>query len=182
MIDIDDIYTEIMKQNNTNAHWVDSPYLGFKVLPPKAKGAVGERMVREIFQQKGCVIESPTSSDHDLIVDGRKKEIKMASLTRIEKCGNGNFTFFQVRPNQDYDDLVLVCVHPDRIEVKELSKDILKKFIVENENEMVVAGGKEKRNRLKYAYGDNWMEHNDLYHWLHNTKASYPEGTVSLID
>jgi len=91
---------------------------------------------------------------HDGVVDGRKKACRMSCKF------NKTFTFFQVRQEQDFDDLVFLFVHPEHIEIYQIEKSTFIAYLKDHEDEVVWAGGKEKRQAI-----EGKIEKNDLFHW-----------------
>ena len=77
------------------------------------------------MESKGSVVEKPRNSDHDRITDGRKKEIKGSFL-----WGDGtHFRWQQIRPDQDYNDVVFIAVYPDRLEIYEADKETVRSAV-----------------------------------------------------
>jgi hypothetical protein len=98
--------------------YANSAFQQFKSLSSKKKGKFFELLYEEYMTDKGCKVEKPNNSNHDRICNSRKKEIKGSFL-----WGTGtHFRWQQIRPGQDYDDMVFVCVFPDRVEFYEADK------------------------------------------------------------
>ena len=98
--------------------YANSAFQQFKSLSSKKKGKFFELLYEEYMTGKGCKVEKPNNSNHDRICNSRKKEIKGSFL-----WGTGtHFRWQQIRPGQDYDDMVFVCVFPDRVEFYEAEK------------------------------------------------------------
>jgi len=137
--------------------WLDSKYGWIKFQSNKKVGAIGEEIAKGIYGD--CV--PPISKDHDFIFAGRKKEVKTATMA----IKQGTFTFFQIRQFQDVNDYVFICITPEKIEIWEVSKKDLLRYICEKEKGVIVAGGKGKRKVLEEKHGKEWMKYNDLFHY-----------------
>lgn len=136
----------------------NDPYRGTAFYPLKSasskkKGAYFEKIYQEYMESKGCVVEKPQNSDHDRIVDKRKKEIKGSFLWE----GGSHFRWQQIRPSQDYDDMVFIAVYPDRIEFYEADKETVRAAVeVQNEKGEWIHnqhGGKKKNSGTFFLDG-----------------------------
>ena len=122
-------YVEICTEECQDIY-ANSALKGLKRLSSRKKGKYFERLYQEYAKSLGSVVEKPVNSGHDRIVDGRKKEIKGSFL-----WGNGtHFRWQQIRPSQDYDDVIFIALYPDRIEFYEADKKTVKN-IVETKND-----------------------------------------------
>jgi hypothetical protein len=107
-------HRNILKEDAVDPY-TDSAFKQFKSLSSKKKGKFFEMLYQEYMEGKGNTVTKPDNSDHDRKVNGIKKEIKGSFL-----WGTGtHFRWQQIRPGQDYDDMVFVCVFPDRVEFYE---------------------------------------------------------------
>lgn len=96
------------QESNRRVQWQYSP---FKALVPQ----VSIRRIGSIFEQfiiALCLVHSidyskPMSTDYDIIIKGKRIEIKGCTLGI-----NGSFTANQIRPQQGYDYVLLVCLSP----------------------------------------------------------------------
>lgn len=84
--------------------WFKGPFPQLKLLPPKAKGKRFEEIGEYILKSKGFTVEKSKSTDYDRLINGEKYEIKGSTIT---KGANNKFSFLQIRPNQEYDYLML---------------------------------------------------------------------------
>lgn len=117
-------YAEIVADQAKDPY-VDSPFKVLKDLSSKKKGKFFERIYSEYMSNLGCRVEKARNSDHDRTVNGRKKEIKGSFL-----WGDGtHFRWQQIRPDQDYDDVVFIAIYPDRIEFYEADKDVVREAV-----------------------------------------------------
>jgi hypothetical protein len=110
--------------------YINSPFMSLKSMSSKKKGKYFELIYAEYMSTKGNKVEKSDSTEHDRKVNGRKKEIKGSFL-----WGTGShFRWQQIRTAQDYDDVVFICVYPDRIEFYEAEKETVS-LVVEEQNE-----------------------------------------------
>jgi len=102
--------------------WYKGPFLNIKAMGAKQKGKRFEQIVR--FLMNG---EKTKSSDNDMILDNNLFEIKGSTVTRgTDEC----FSFLQIRPNQEYDYLILSSFHFDGlIELFKIPKNDVYKLI-----------------------------------------------------
>ena len=117
-------YEKICNEHE-NDLYKNSVFSSLKNLSSKKKGKYFEIIYHEYVENKGLLVESPQNSDHDRIVDGRKKEVKGSFL-----WGKGtHFRWQQIRPEQDYDDVVFMAVYPDCIEIYEADKETVRSIV-----------------------------------------------------
>jgi hypothetical protein len=110
--------------------YLNSPFMTLKSMSSKKKGKYFELIYSEYMADKGNFVEKSDSTEHDRKVNGRKKEIKGSFL-----WGTGShFRWQQIRTSQDYDDVVFICIFPDRIEFYEADKDTVS-LVVEAQND-----------------------------------------------
>tara|TARA_Y100000310_G_C20610498_1_gene777738 strand:+ start:228 stop:770 length:543 start_codon:yes stop_codon:yes gene_type:complete len=109
----------------------DSEFLIFKNMSSKKKGSFFEKIFEEYVIENGGIVEKPSNSDHDRIINGIKVEIKGSTL-----WGSGShFRFQQIRANQDYDMIIFVSVFPDKIEFHYADKDTITKNLMIRDND-----------------------------------------------
>ena len=141
--------------------WEKSLYLPVRSMTAKKKGVFGEKVYKVSLDQIGISYSPATSSDADLNVNGQNVEVKMGTRTNRDKKGNYSFTFFQIRQFQNYDQLVFVCVYPDRIDVRQIAKKDFMTFAAAHPKQIIWAGGKKKKITCN---GD--INQNDLFHFI----------------
>ena len=95
--------SDLLTGSEIDPRWNDGPFIGIKLMPPKAKGKRFEQIAESILCGLKHKVEKPKSSDHDRIVDGWKAEFKGSTIT---KGTDDTFSFLQIRPAQDYDFLI----------------------------------------------------------------------------
>ena len=99
--------------------WENSIFRHLAVAHPKTKGTRFEAIARDILKKMNYKVQDRESVSHDCIIDGSKTEIKGSMLN----TGTGNFSFLQIRPQDDYDQIVFLCFRPDRLTVYSMSKE-----------------------------------------------------------
>lgn len=129
----DYLSTKVCKQVNkelANDRYKDSAFLSLRNLSSKVKGAQFEYLYQEYMESKGCVVEKPPhrNTDCDRIVDGRRKEIKGSFLWN-NKNKKLQFRWQQIRPGQNYDDVVFLAFFPDRLEIYEADKETVRSVV-----------------------------------------------------
>jgi hypothetical protein len=90
-------------------------YYWIRELNASMKGKTGEVIIEEIFKKRK--ISPRDSSEHDLMVDGKKWEIKLSCLNE-----SGLLNWRHIRTKYDYDTLALIGVYPNAIRVWILPK------------------------------------------------------------
>jgi hypothetical protein len=169
-----------MKSKLKKSPWDGSENEWLRVLPPKKKGSFGEKIVAEVYKKLGADVKKSKGTDSDIIVNGKKIEIKL-SCCAFKGDNPCSFTFFQIRQFQDYDYIAFFSVYPDHAEIHVIDKKDFMNYICKNEKEVAIAGGKEKYNRLCKKYGKDWLLNNDLFHWVKDAKSEWPVGTVKVL-
>jgi len=117
-------YAEITA-DTVKCPYVNSAFKVLKNMSSKKKGKYFERMYEEYMTSKGCKVEKPRNSDHDRVCNDRKKEIKGSFL-----WGEGShFRWQQIRPDQDYDDVVFIAVYAEEVKFYEADKETVRKAV-----------------------------------------------------
>ncbi len=104
--------------------WQDSPFQWIKMIPPRKKGKLGEKLVAAWCAVNGLAIDTPKDSDADLLVNGNRVEIKLSTLWE-----SGIYKFQQIR-DQKYDLLVCLGISPHSGHCWVLNKEVLKKHVI----------------------------------------------------
>lgn len=137
------INVELLKPNNRDQRWNDSPFLDVYNMIPKSRGAVWEKVIADLFVQSGAEVSTKTpTTDYDLIVDGRRVEVKGSMCSK----NADSFSFLQLRPDQEYDEVLFVCVYPHDFKVFRMDKQT----VIANCNNGVFGkqhGGKKAESR-----------------------------------
>lgn len=96
------------QQSSRSVQWEDSP---FKALVPQVSikriGSIFERFVIELCQLHSVEHCKPMTTEYDIVIKGKRIEVKGCTLGV-----NGTFTANQIRPGQEYDYVLLVCLSP----------------------------------------------------------------------
>lgn len=95
---------ELLAGSEIDSRWANGPFMGIKLMPAKAKGKRFEQIAEIVLRQVGHSVDRALNSDHDRIVDSQKCEIKGSTIT---KDSDDWFSFLQIRPDQDYECLIL---------------------------------------------------------------------------
>ena len=111
-----------ISEDLANDPYANSIFKPFKDLSSKKKGKFFEHLYQEYAEGLGQKVTKPWNSDHDRISNRRKKEVKGSFL-----WGEGtHFRWQQIRPEQDYDDVVFLAVYPDRVEFYQADKETVR--------------------------------------------------------
>jgi hypothetical protein len=153
-------YIELVEPAQLGIHevgpeWLDSPFLNLKVMPPKQKGKRFEEISIDLLKKLGYTTKRRTNSNHDVILESKKVEIKGSTLRR--GCEN-EFTFLQIRPYQDYEQMLFTCFYPQKLEMWLLDKQAINDNIVEG---MSVKGQADKY--IKAQHGGSKAQGNDTF-------------------
>jgi hypothetical protein len=141
--------------------WAKSEFLPVRTMTPKKKGVFGERTYIAFLDDQGIKHQKSDSTDYDVKVGRQRVEVKMATRTNKNKQGNFSLTFFQIRQTQDYDTLVFVCIYPEYIDIRQISKKDFMSFASQHPKQIIWAGGQKKRT----ACNGN-VNRNDLFHFI----------------
>jgi hypothetical protein len=109
------------------AFWKGSRYEGLAFAHPKQKGAAGERIVQDVCNSIDTDCTKARNTGHDRIIEGIPTEIKSSFCNEDTE----KYSFLQIRPAQDYEQILFVTIHPDFIHMYLMSKDIVYNLIDE---------------------------------------------------
>jgi hypothetical protein len=96
--------SSLLTESVVDERWSKGPFMNLKTMSAKTKGKRFEQIADFIFCEMGMEVRKAESSDYDRIVENHRVEIKGSTIT---KGSDDWFSFLQIRPNQDYDFLVL---------------------------------------------------------------------------
>lgn len=100
--------------------WRESPFRWLvDGVPSRTKGKIGEELVARWCTHRGFRVSASGDSEADLIVAGRRVEVKLSTL-----WAHGVFTFQQFR-NQDYDYGICLGVSPFDVRCWVVPKNVL---------------------------------------------------------
>lgn len=140
---------EDIKNDAANNLYNNTDFEDLARMSPKKKGKWFEQIAQEMFEEYGYIVLKPESSDHDRIFKyksdedtpdpiflhnpktGHKIEIKGSTL-----WGKGtHFKWQQIRPDQDYNEIVFLAVYPDGIRFFRASKEtVVENLVFQDEN------------------------------------------------
>ena len=115
---------------NLDPRWLNSKFISIKQLDAKVKGKRLEEITSFILNHLDYLVEPSTNTDHDIILDGKKTELKGSTLINGEE---DKFSFLQIRPSQDYEQVVFTLVYPEKLELWVLDKESIKTNILEGQ-------------------------------------------------
>jgi hypothetical protein len=116
---------KFLKQESIDSRYEHSPFRYIKMMAPRGKGSRFEKIAKSIFKKLGKTVDRSSSTDHDAIVESQKVEIKGSTLIR----NKNNFSFLQIRPDQDYDLIVFLMAYPNELKMITMSKSVVLKNI-----------------------------------------------------
>ena len=106
--------------------WRDSPFEWLKKIPsPRTRGAQAERLVARWLSATGFAIAATGDTQADLLVNGRRAEVKMSTPWK----GSGTYRFQQIR-DQDYDFMICIGLSPSEAHCWVLSKALLLRQVI----------------------------------------------------
>lgn len=147
-----------------NDIWKGSKFEKLKKTPsPRARGAMAERLLKQILIKKGCKITKPKSksSEYDLHVNGLRVEVKMSTLWNSNES---SFKWQQIR-NQEYDLILFMAVYPNELKIWGATKETIRKEVF----------GKDE---LRQHAGKNGKQ--ELY-WISDQQPWFVEDYMSLL-
>lgn len=140
---------ELLVEEQEDPRYANSPFRYIKRLQAKQKGKRYEAITRSVMKKLGFNIQSPESSDHDMLVDGERVEIKGSTLNK----GTDRFSFLQIRPDQEYDKMYFTMCYPDELVIMEMDKaTILENIRLKHFKKQ--HGGNKANSRTYLYYGN----------------------------
>lgn len=100
---------------NLSDLWEGTPLQGYKWLDNKQKGAYGEAVAEKLCLSLGLKVTHRINSDHDMVVNRYKTEIKFSiAQTNKQKTGINKDVFMMnhVAVGKDYDRLLFIGINP----------------------------------------------------------------------
>jgi len=123
------INPDLLNKEEIDPRWLESPFINLKRLKAKQAGARYEQVSESILTGLGYNVQKPLSSDHDRIINGKKTEMKGSMMTKAKK--DGIFSFLQIRPDQDYEQILFTVFDFDSVKMYFMDKDTINKKIEE---------------------------------------------------
>lgn len=145
----DAVSPSLLVPEDRDTRYDNSPMKHIKAMGAKQKGKYYELITENVLVGQGHVVGKPVNTNHDRIIDGVKTEIKGSCLVK----NSDHFTFLQIRPKQDYEQMIFSMFYPDRIVLMVMSKE----KIIENIQNKVFApqhGGKDGESGTFMYYGN----------------------------
>ena len=104
--------------------WENSPFKWIKSLPSRTVGKVGEELITLWLRKKGFRVSRAGDVEADLIVNGRRVEVKFSTLW------DAGFYKFQQLRDQDYDYAICLGLSPYEVHCWLLPKYLLMKHVI----------------------------------------------------
>lgn len=139
----------LLEPEDRDLRYDNSPFVHIKAMGAKQKGKYYELITEDVLGKIGFTVEKPTNTDHDRIIDGVKSEIKGSTLNK----GTEVFSFLQIRPAQDYAQLVFTMCYPDRLVIMKLDKSTVTRYCKEGVFKKQHGGQKAESGTFCY-YGN----------------------------
>ena len=146
---IEMINKNLLEPEDRDTRYDNSPFFHIKGMGAKQKGKYYELITEDVLQKIGFTVEKPTNTDHDRIINGVKSEIKGSTLNK----GTEVFSFLQIRPAQDYQQLVFTMCYPDRLVIMRLDKSTVTRYCKEGVFKKQHGGQKAESGTFCY-YGN----------------------------
>ena len=150
---LDLVPSNLLEEDVIDPRWLDSPFLNLKRMKAKQAGSRYEHIFCSIMSSIGFEVSSPTSTDHDVILDGIKTEIKGSMLNRTQKAEKELFSFLQIRPEQEYEQVGLICFYFNKIRIFLITKNNINQMI-ENRILKKQHGGNKANSKTFCFNGD----------------------------
>lgn len=116
---IEMIDVSLLQPEDRDTRYDDSPFKHIKAMGAKQKGKYYELITENVLSQIGYTVEKPVNTDHDRIINGVKTEIKGGTLNK----GTDVFSFLQIRPDQDYQELMFTMCYPHKLVITKMDKN-----------------------------------------------------------
>lgn len=139
----------LLEPEDRDLRYDNSPFKHIKAMGPKQKGKYYELFTENVLSQMGYGVTKPSNTDHDRIIDGVKTEIKGGTLNK----GTEVFCFLQIRPDQDYEELVFTMCYPQKLVIMKMTKAQILAHI--ESNVFKKQHGGNKGNSRTYCYYGN---------------------------
>ena len=132
-------------------HFEDSPFFNFTFLAPRSKGKIGETLVRNCCLSKNIRCEKALNSQHDLIINGKRIEIKTSFINK-----DNRLLFQQIRINQNWDFIIFVGFYTNDVKVWCMTKSYIEELVKQN----IIVKQHSKENLWVWIDGyniPNWL-------------------------
>lgn len=112
------VASELLKPSASHSFWETSPFFHLSIMHPKTKGTRFEAITKDLLTKLGHKVTARTHVSHDMVVDSWKCEVK-GSMLNADKA---QYSFLQIRPEDEYEKLLLLCIRPHSIRLFSLTK------------------------------------------------------------
>lgn len=127
---------------DSSSPWKGTPLNDFYLLNPKKKGGQGEKIAGAILEKLGYDVnyDVPNNGGYDMIVDGKKTEIKFSLASTRNFIWQ--FTFNHIGFKKDWEQIIFVGINGDmNIHIVKYDKDNLPQDLLSKQQ-----GGKKGDN------------------------------------
>ena len=150
------IDANLLIADEVDHRYINSPFMNLKLMHAKQKGSRYEMITECVLKKLGFDVKKPKSTEYDRIINNYRCEIKGSTLNK----NTTNFSFLQIRPDQDYDKLVFSMFYPDELVIMEMDKEIILKNIASGVFKKQHGGNKaESRTYCYYGNKESLSSH-----------------------
>lgn len=143
------IDSELLAPEIPDPRYIGTPFEHIKLMGPKVKGSRFEKITDCILKKLGHSVVAPNTTDFDRIINKKRTEIKGSLLDKGKKP---KFSFLQIRPNQEYDQILFAMFYPDKVDLVVMPKSLVVKHIENGVFKKQHAGKKGESGTYAY-YG-----------------------------
>jgi hypothetical protein len=101
--------------------WGDSPFAWMLQLAPTTKGSIGVKLVTQLLRHAGLEVVKRTSSDHDMVANNWKVEVKLC----LAWADDGQTYTFQQFRDQDWEFAVCLGLRANEAHCWVLTKSVV---------------------------------------------------------
>lgn len=146
---IEMIDQNLLAPEDRDTRYDNSPFKHIKAMGAKQKGKYYELITENVLSKLGYSVRKPESTDHDRIFNNIKTEIKGSTLNK----NTDHFSFLQIRPAQDYAELMFTMCYPDKLVIMKMDKATVFKNIQNGTFKKQHGGNKADSGTYMY-YGE----------------------------
>jgi len=118
---IEMIDPKLLEPEDRDTRYDNSPFKHIKAMGAKQKGKYYELITENVLSKLGYSVRKPENTEHDRIFNNIKTEIKGSTLNK----NTDHFSFLQIRPSQDYAQLMFTMCYPDKLIIMKMDKEIV---------------------------------------------------------
>ena len=127
--------------------WIGSTFFVLRKMHVRRKGSRMEKQVMHMLQAMGRQVRKKENPGHDCVLDGIRTEIKGS----CKNDDTGEFSFLQIRPNDDYEDILLLFVYPNTLSLMSIPKENVLALIEEEHKKWTEAREKGEKYTRKIS-------------------------------